>query len=76
MKETILVFLILLNGMACLACGCSTMDLDEAIEDADEIFVGNDLNLYYDVRHPNWHKRPDWFALWVYRVCIKSVTCA
>ncbi|MEO0768855.1 MAG: Uma2 family endonuclease [Cyanobacteria bacterium J06649_4] len=24
-------------------------------------FVGTDLNIYYDVRHPMWHKRPDWF---------------
>ncbi|WNZ26698.1 Uma2 family endonuclease [Leptolyngbya sp. NK1-12] len=26
-----------------------------------EIFTGTDLNLYYDVHHPLWHKRPDWF---------------
>ncbi len=24
-------------------------------------FTGTDLNIYYDVRHPLWHKRPDWF---------------
>lgn len=24
-------------------------------------FTGSDLNLYYDVYHPLWHKRPDWF---------------
>lgn len=24
-------------------------------------FTGSDLNLYYDVHHPLWHKRPDWF---------------
>ncbi len=29
----------------------------------DRFFVGTDLNLYYDVRHPLWHKRPDWFAV-------------
>jgi Uma2 family endonuclease len=28
---------------------------------ADNYFTGTDLNLYYDVRHPLWHKRPDWF---------------
>ena len=28
----------------------------------DQIFTGTDLNLYYDVDHPLWHKRPDWFA--------------
>jgi len=29
----------------------------------ERLFVGTDLNLYYDVRHPLWHKRPDWFAV-------------
>ncbi|WP_013325275.1 Uma2 family endonuclease [Gloeothece verrucosa] len=29
----------------------------------DEIFLGSDLNLYYDVRHTQWYKRPDWFAV-------------
>ena len=29
----------------------------------DEIFVGSDLNLYYNVRHSLWYKRPDWFAV-------------
>ncbi|MGC1306710.1 MAG: Uma2 family endonuclease [Phormidesmis sp.] len=24
-------------------------------------FTGSDLNIYYDVHHPIWHKRPDWF---------------
>ena len=27
-----------------------------------QIFTGTALNLYYDVRHPLWHKRPDWFV--------------
>jgi Uma2 family endonuclease len=31
--------------------------------DPDEIFVGADINLYYNLRHPNWYKRPDWFAV-------------
>lgn len=26
-----------------------------------QMFTGSDLNLYYDVRHPLWYKRPDWF---------------
>ncbi len=30
---------------------------------ADQIFTGSDLNLYYDVRHTQWYKRPDWFAV-------------
>ncbi|MGB3757892.1 MAG: Uma2 family endonuclease [Rivularia sp. (in: cyanobacteria)] len=29
----------------------------------DEVFVGSDLNLYYDPRHSLWYKRPDWFAV-------------
>ncbi|MEM7554139.1 MAG: Uma2 family endonuclease [Cyanobacteria bacterium P01_A01_bin.84] len=29
----------------------------------EEIFVGTDLNLYYDVRNHLWYKRPDWFAV-------------
>lgn len=29
----------------------------------DQIFTGTDLNLYYDVRHQRWYKRPDWFLV-------------
>jgi len=29
----------------------------------DRIFTGKNINLYYDVRHPLWHKRPDWFLV-------------
>lgn len=29
---------------------------------AEEVFVGTDLNLYFDLRHTLWYKRPDWFA--------------
>lgn len=29
----------------------------------DEVFVATDLNLYYDARHPQWYKRPDWFGV-------------
>lgn len=31
--------------------------------DSDEIFIGSDINLYYDINHLNWYKRPDWFAV-------------
>jgi Uma2 family endonuclease len=31
--------------------------------DGDPVFIGADLNLYYDVRHPRWYKRPDWFLV-------------
>jgi len=27
------------------------------------MFSGTDMNLYYDVRHPRWYKRPDWFLV-------------
>jgi Uma2 family endonuclease len=30
---------------------------------AQAIFIGTDLNLYYDSRHTLWHKRPDWFLV-------------
>lgn len=29
----------------------------------NSLFVGTDLNLYYDLHHPLWHKRPDWFLV-------------
>ncbi|MBK1719500.1 hypothetical protein CKO27_17930 [Thiocystis violacea] len=29
----------------------------------DEVFTASDLNLYYDLRHPRWYKRPDWFCV-------------
>ncbi|MGL5062058.1 MAG: Uma2 family endonuclease [Microcoleus sp.] len=28
-----------------------------------QIFSAGDMNLYYDVRHPLWYKRPDWFGV-------------
>jgi Uma2 family endonuclease len=31
--------------------------------DPEEIFIGTDINLYYDSHHFNWYKRPDWFAV-------------
>ncbi len=29
---------------------------------SEDVFTGSDLNLYYDVRHTSWYKRPDWFG--------------
>ena len=29
----------------------------------ERVFVASDLNLYYTLQHPLWHKRPDWFAV-------------
>jgi Uma2 family endonuclease len=31
--------------------------------DPERVFVASDLNVYYTVDHPTWHKRPDWFAV-------------
>jgi Uma2 family endonuclease len=30
---------------------------------SQEIYTASDLNLYYDLAHPLWHKRPDWFLV-------------
>jgi Uma2 family endonuclease len=30
---------------------------------ADKFFMGADLNLYYDVEHTGWYKRPDYFLV-------------
>jgi Uma2 family endonuclease len=30
---------------------------------SEQVFSASDMNLYYDVRHPNWYKRPDWFGV-------------
>ncbi len=30
---------------------------------ADQIYLAADVNLYYDVHHLNWYKRPDWYAV-------------
>lgn len=27
------------------------------------VYSAADLNLYYDVQHPQWYKRPDWFGV-------------
>lgn len=29
----------------------------------DRVFIGTDINLYYDSRHTLWYKRPDWFLV-------------
>jgi Uma2 family endonuclease len=29
----------------------------------DRVFVASDLNLYFDFRHTQWYKRPDWFGV-------------
>jgi Uma2 family endonuclease len=31
--------------------------------ESEEVFSATDLNLYYDLHHPLWHKRPDWFGV-------------
>jgi Uma2 family endonuclease len=45
----------------------STLRLSDVAR--NRIFTGTDINLYYDLNHPLWHKRPDWFvAIAAYRV--------
>jgi Uma2 family endonuclease len=29
----------------------------------EDFFIGIDMNLYYDVKHTGWYKRPDWFLV-------------
>jgi len=29
----------------------------------DQVFVASDVNIYYDVNHTTWYKRPDWYAV-------------
>jgi Uma2 family endonuclease len=29
----------------------------------EDFFIGADINLYYDVKHTGWYKRPDWFLV-------------
>ncbi len=33
-----------------------------SIYTAQELFIGSDINLYYDPEHTLWCKRPDWFV--------------
>ncbi|MEG4589472.1 Uma2 family endonuclease [Microcoleus sp. MOSTC5] len=30
---------------------------------SDRVFIASDLNLYFDVNHTQWYKRPDWFGV-------------
>jgi len=30
---------------------------------SQNLYTASDLNLYYDLAHPLWHKRPDWFLV-------------
>ncbi len=30
---------------------------------ADQVFAAADLNLYYDLAHSKWYKRPDWYGV-------------
>ena len=29
----------------------------------ERVFVATNMYLYYDLRHPLWHRRPDWCAV-------------
>ncbi len=30
--------------------------------DSEQVFIASDLNIYYNIDHLNWYKRPDWFV--------------
>jgi Uma2 family endonuclease len=36
---------------------------ETCLPNAEDFFVGIDMNLYYDVKHTGWYKRPDWFLV-------------
>jgi Uma2 family endonuclease len=36
---------------------------DRSLGSSQGLFTAHDMNLYYDSKHPLWHKRPDWFAV-------------
>jgi Uma2 family endonuclease len=42
----------------------------------DNCFTASDLNLYYDVKHPLWYKRPDWFLVVDVPRLTKVLICA
>jgi Uma2 family endonuclease len=29
----------------------------------DQMFIGSDVNIYYNYKHPDWYKRPDWYVV-------------
>jgi Uma2 family endonuclease len=36
---------------------------ETCLPNAEDFFIGIDMNLYYDVKHTSWYKRPDWFLV-------------
>jgi Uma2 family endonuclease len=36
---------------------------ETCLPNAEDFFIGIDMNLYYDVKHTGWYKRPDWFLV-------------
>ncbi len=36
---------------------------ETCLPNAEDFFIGIDMNLYYDVKHTGWYKRPDWFLI-------------
>ncbi|WP_410503748.1 hypothetical protein [Leptolyngbya sp. 7M] len=40
----------------------------------NQCFTASDLNLYYDLNHPLWHKRPDYS--WAWRCVTDRVNCS
>jgi Uma2 family endonuclease len=42
---------------------CSETPVNQRLLWRTRNLIGADLNLYYDPRHPQWYKRPDWFLV-------------
>jgi Uma2 family endonuclease len=36
---------------------------ETCLPSVEDFFIGIDMNLYYDVKHTGWYKRPDWFLV-------------
>lgn len=36
---------------------------DSPLKERKRVFIGSDMNLYYDPEHTLWYKKPDWFLV-------------
>jgi Uma2 family endonuclease len=36
---------------------------ETCLPNVEDFFIGIDMNLYYDIKHTGWYKRPDWFLV-------------
>ena len=65
------------DGLADTFHGLQPQLLDETLSlpqyPEDRTYRAFDLNSYYDPEHTGWHKRPDWFWLWVHPVFTREL---